>query len=267
MIKNYKLKIIPLLISLLCTILFISICFANTNEKNEVTIKANESIEKLSSLLCDCKEVYGLKDKDDSYILQNTHLGEGYEYYKIAYQNLEKQNFVPSSIDNIILNTQKYIFPIKVGNKDIGIAFFEKKEGEWRLFRIKADSSFRTNIDEAKNIVKDKLDNLDDLNNLLLLYDIRSNLVGLSYQGSNGNEIISINDNITLNLMKNETKQLPDLSEDILEFHKNIKSVEKHKGGDSILQPSLKSNSYVLILLFCIVITFITIFSKKVIYK
>lgn len=175
---------------------------------------ATQSIQQFIPVLQHEREHYGLT-ADDPVDSATTTLGEGYPYFKFsvpAIKALEKGNSTPS-LQQVIVPSGAYIFPVRVNGKPVGIAFVEKnKKGELSVIRISSYSTFEQDLAEAKS----KLENLHGTGDWKLVYDEPFATVGIAMNS----DIISMQKNPLFAIEKNQINTVPQYVQHVLKVQK-----------------------------------------------
>lgn len=140
-----------LFLTMFCLLICVSGAYAMPQSQSippEVQQAAQQGLGVFSNTFSNEKEHYGLNSNDK---IDNLVVGQGYPYYKIsedAIKTYESTNTVPT-IDQLIVPSNGYIFPIKVGNKPIAIGFVEYFEGKWQMVQVSSYSSFENDLANA----------------------------------------------------------------------------------------------------------------------
>lgn len=204
-----------LFLIMFCLLIFTSGAYATPQSQGippEVQQAAQQGLVGFSNTFSNEKEHYGQNSNDK---VDNLIVGQGYPYYKIsvdAIKTYESTNTVPT-MDQLIVPSNGYIFPIKAGNKPAGIGFVEYFEGRWQMVQVSSYTSFEDDLAKA------------DLNlgsqEKKLVFDQFLGLVGLETKINNDEIIMGMQDSSVIGVGRNQKTLVSDLAKKMLSIYKN----------------------------------------------
>lgn len=162
----------------------------------DIVQKAKSTIEDFSSALESQKSGYGIAENET--VKGKITLGEGYKISNISDDSLNKESVKHNS--EILKNSGSYAFPIKLGDRCVGIAFADDNG----IFQVSSYKEFESDIEYSKNILKKELkkDDLSNDKNVNFIYDSRFGFSWLSMTTDNGEYIVPLKDDPFENLRK-----------------------------------------------------------------
>ena len=214
------------------------------------------------------REHYGLTQTDP---VETASLGEGYPYYRVsvpAVKAYESGN-VPT-LSQLYIPSGGYIFPIKVGNKQAGIAYVENVNGKWQVVQISSNLTLESDLASAKAKIKQILAVENLPSDTTLIYDQSFQISALQVHSSNGEFIMPLVQNDSLDLKKGELKPLKDHADKLQSAYKARISNEPTFSGSAANDAQTKTNSWdwpMIILALIIALGVIVLGWKKLSYK
>ncbi|MFZ3130128.1 MAG: hypothetical protein WA125_03260 [Desulfosporosinus sp.] len=115
----------------------------------------------------------------------------------------------------------------------MAIAQVEYFEGKWQIVQVSNDETLESDIAFAKEKIKESLSLTSTPDDIKLIYDQAFGLTALQVQSSNGEFIMSLNDNDPLSLKKGELKPLNDNLIKINDIQKERIADDDKIGGSS----------------------------------
>lgn len=233
-IKNFSISLFTIC---LLSITLSSTTFAAT--PINVDKEAKQDLKNFVNIIISEKEHYGLSASDN--VESNISLGEGYSYYEASYSAIEditnKKNNVIPSIDTAFVDSGKYIFPIKAGVENIGVAFVEKENNKRSILKISNYNSLKADFDLSKSKLTEKLGKEVNDDDTILIYDEKSKLTALGFKGTS-EYIVPLKDSSYLNSKKNSIKPALEYMKDLDNFNKSNVSHLNLKGGGGNISPT-----------------------------
>lgn len=211
------------------------------------------------------KEHFSLTPTDQ---IEASSLGEGYPYYKVSVSALNDYESGKSiNLSQLYINSGGYIFPIKIGNKEIAIADVEYYKGKWQIVQISSDTGFESDIALSKAKIKESLPQENLPTDIQLIYDQSFGIKALQVPSSKGEYIMPLDNSDSLTLKKGELKPLKDNLDKLHDTYKERVSNDKNIGGTgNITQTKTTSWSWpVVILVLCFVSGGVILIRKKLI--
>ena len=253
MVSTRKIFICVFVICLFSTTILGTLCFAQVPD--DVRKAASEGIGNFKGSLASDSAHFGINSSDKKSIDTDLHLGEGFEEYQFSSSDITTEENTSTNIklDKAFSSADEYIFPVKIGNKEIAVAYVDKENGKYVIYRVSGYNSFEADIAATEEKIKNKLNKADISKDIILVYDYPTNLMGLGFKGSSEDYFIPIKEN-GLNLDKDEIKPVSECITKLSESRKLMKENSLGKGGSpgtSAKTGTMPNTNIIILLLVC----------------
>jgi len=198
----------------------------NSSEK----LYIEQSFEESKAPLEVDKKNWGLSDSE---YFSDAELGDGIPFYVFS------ENFLNSEQgENNALTLEGFIFPIKVGEKPVGIAVYRYINGKLTKAEIGNTLNFEQEITNGKNILKSDLI-------VKLIYDKKTVIFALAVQNETGYDLLPILSTRFYGFKHYQLKPLAECSQEIRQVYQTRKNNPGKLGGGEIKTKSSSINKVV----------------------
>lgn len=252
-----KNRFITLFFSLLLILAISKICYAQENV--DIKASAQASLKNFTESLSSDKTKLNISENEN---ISDMQLGNGYKYASININSVRniKQPNNSCKLNAILSTNNNYLFPVKLNNRQIAIAYVSYYKNKWQVVQLSSNSSLDSNIKqaEAKYSIKD--------NDITLIHNEDIQIWAISTSIDSSKEIIPLNDNSKLGLKKYVKLSVNDLIKNINHnFRTNPNSTQNGVSrGSSIGTNNTNNLSKYLISFLLIIIVLSTILIYKI---